>query len=225
MANKTPSSSRGKRAQRSDGRSTRAAILEAAGRVFAERGFAEATGKEICERAGTNGAAVNYYFGGKEGLYEEVLVEAHRQMLSMEDLNRITDSRATPEEKLRILLEHIIHTATHASDLWGIRIFLRELASPSPFVPKFMETTALPKSRKLRELVGAITGFPTDSPAVQRATALVALPCLGLILFPEKLRLILLPATAADADGLLDDMLEYMLGGLRALRESGETRG
>ena len=35
---------------------------------------------------------MNYYFGGKEGLYEEVLIEAHRQMLSLEDLNRIITS-------------------------------------------------------------------------------------------------------------------------------------
>ena len=53
MMNKTNPPQRPKRAQRSDGRSTRAVVLEAAGKVFAERGFAEATSKEICERAGT----------------------------------------------------------------------------------------------------------------------------------------------------------------------------
>ena len=199
MMNKTNPPQRPKRAQRSDGRSTRAVVLEAAGKVFAERGFAEATSKEICERAGTNGAAVNYYFGGKEGLYEEVLIEAHRQMLS---------------------LEHIIRTAMNASELWGIRIFLRELASPSPFVPKFITTAVFPKSQKLRELIRDITGLPPDSPAMQRATALIALPCMGLILFPEKLRTLMLPATAGDAEGLLEDMLAYMLGGLRALGET-----
>lgn len=161
MMNKTNPPQRPKRAQRSDGRSTRAVVLEAAGKVFAERGFAEATSKEICERAGTNGAAVNYYFGGKEGLYEEVLIEAHRQMLSLEDLNRIIASEATPEEKLRVFLEHIIRTAMNASELWGIRIFLRELASPSPFVPKFITTAVFPKSQKLRELIRDITGPST----------------------------------------------------------------
>ncbi len=221
MTNNTKTSQRPKRAQCSDGRSTRAVVLEAAGKVFAERGFAEATSKEICERAGANGAAVNYYFGGKEGLYEEVLIEAHRQMLSLEDLNRIIASEATPEEKLRVFLEHIIRTAMNASELWGIRIFLRELASPSPFVPKFVTMAALPKSRKIRELVQDITGLPPDSPAVQRATAFVAIPCMGLILFPEKLRTVILPDTAADAQGLLEDMLAYMLGGLRALGETG----
>ena len=62
------------RTTKKDRQSTRAAVLEAAGRIFAERGYAETTSKEICELAGANSAAVNYYFGGKNNLYEEVLV-------------------------------------------------------------------------------------------------------------------------------------------------------
>ncbi len=224
MTNPTVPSPRLKRAQRRDGRSTRAVVLDAAGKVFAERGFGEATSKEICERAGTNNAAVNYYFGGKEGLYEEVLVEAHRQMLSLEDLNDIVASDASPEDKLRVFLGHIIRTAMNAPELWGIRIFLRELASPSPFVPRFIRTTALPKSRKLRELVCAVTGFPPDSETVRRATAFVVMPCMGFILFPEKLRTVILPGGASDAEGLLEDMLTYMLGGLHALGKTERTR-
>ena len=195
--------------------------LVAVGRsLFAEKGFGATSVEEIAARAKVSKPVIYEHFGGKEGLYEEVLIEAHRQMLSLEDLNRIITSEATPEEKLRVFLKHIIRTAMNASELWGIRIFLRELASPSPFVPKFITTAVFPKSQKLRELIRDITGLPPDSPAMQRATALVALPCMGLILFPEKLRTLMLPATAGDAEGLLEDMLAYMLGGLRALGET-----
>jgi AcrR family transcriptional regulator len=97
---------RRRRTPRRDGQSTRMVVLEAAGQIFAERGFAEATSKEICERAGANSAAVNYYFGGKENLYEEVLVEAHRQMVSLEELDRIILSDDLPEQKLRTFLAH-----------------------------------------------------------------------------------------------------------------------
>ena len=56
--------------------STRARLLETAGEVFAEKGYEAATVREICEKAGVNLAAVNYYFGGKELLYVQTL-EAH----------------------------------------------------------------------------------------------------------------------------------------------------
>ena len=52
---------------------TRERLLEAAGEVFAQKGFREATIREICARAGANIAAINYHFGGKERLYAEVL--------------------------------------------------------------------------------------------------------------------------------------------------------
>ena len=47
---------------------TRERLLEAAGEVFAERGFREATVRGICKRANANNAAVNYHFGEKEEL-------------------------------------------------------------------------------------------------------------------------------------------------------------
>ena len=53
-------------------------LLEAAGEVFAERGFRDATVREICKRADMNQAAINYYFGDKKGIYEAVLRYAHR---------------------------------------------------------------------------------------------------------------------------------------------------
>ena len=60
---------------------TRRQLLEAAGAVFAEVGFRDATVREICKRAGANVAAVNYHFGDKETLYLEVLRYTHARAL------------------------------------------------------------------------------------------------------------------------------------------------
>src|SRR5262245_56133679 len=57
---------------------TRSRLIEAAGHVFAEQGFKATTVRDICAKAGANVAAVNYHFGGKEGLYNAVLRHAHR---------------------------------------------------------------------------------------------------------------------------------------------------
>lgn len=52
--------------------STKERLIEAAGPVFAEKGYRDATVAEICEAAGANIAAVNYHFGDKESLYDAV---------------------------------------------------------------------------------------------------------------------------------------------------------
>src|ERR1700688_2493049 len=70
-----------------DRQSTHLQLLEAAGQEFAEKGFDRTTAKEICERAGTNTAAVNYYFGGIEGLQAAVLEEARNRLFSVDAIS------------------------------------------------------------------------------------------------------------------------------------------
>src|SRR5258706_5675831 len=48
-------------------------LLTAASEQFARHGFASARVRQIVEAANVNVAAVNYYFGGKEGLYRATL--------------------------------------------------------------------------------------------------------------------------------------------------------
>ncbi|MBM3653660.1 MAG: helix-turn-helix transcriptional regulator, partial [Alphaproteobacteria bacterium] len=52
---------------------TRAALIKAATSVFAEYGYDGGSVRLITQRAMANQAAVNYHFGGKDGLYREVL--------------------------------------------------------------------------------------------------------------------------------------------------------
>ena len=58
--------------ERSDGKATREAILEAAEAEFAEHGYEAASTRGICTRAGVNVALVNRYFKSKENLYRIV---------------------------------------------------------------------------------------------------------------------------------------------------------
>jgi AcrR family transcriptional regulator len=53
-------------------RSTRDRILDAAERLFAERGFADTSLRMITSEAGANLASVNYYFQSKDILIQEV---------------------------------------------------------------------------------------------------------------------------------------------------------
>jgi len=54
------------------GEQTRASIIKAAEKSFAEKGFDQTSVRDITRQAGCNLAAVNYHFGGKDKLYAEV---------------------------------------------------------------------------------------------------------------------------------------------------------
>jgi len=45
-------------------------IMDAALKLFAKKGFAAVSVKEVAKNAGVNIALISYYFGGKENLYE-----------------------------------------------------------------------------------------------------------------------------------------------------------
>lgn len=57
-------------------------LLDAAEELFCERGFSGTSVRDIAASAGCNVAAVNYYFGGKDKLYEEVW---RRHLIPMRD--------------------------------------------------------------------------------------------------------------------------------------------
>ena len=63
------------KAQRSDGIEARTKLLNTALKLFAEKGFAKTSTREIAQAAGANIAAISYYFGDKAGLYRAVFTE------------------------------------------------------------------------------------------------------------------------------------------------------
>jgi len=210
------------RTSRTDGNTTRLHILETAGQLFAERGFAESTSKEICTRAGTNMAAVNYHFGSRDGLYEAVLIEAHRQLVSMDELVSLASVPTDPRLKLRTFLTHLVEMGSQPKAPWGFRVVLREALSPSPALPVMVRQAVLPKAKLIRGLIGGIMGLPDDHPSVQRAMLFVVLPCIVMTVAPKDLRNEVLPALK-NAEGLADDLMRYVFAGLDAVAKEAKA--
>ncbi|HEX4495942.1 MAG TPA: TetR/AcrR family transcriptional regulator [Thermoanaerobaculia bacterium] len=73
---------------------TRERLIEVAERLFSEGGFTATSVRHITAEAGCNLASVNYHFGGKDQLYEEVF----RRRLEMTREQRVASIRSTVDE-------------------------------------------------------------------------------------------------------------------------------
>ena len=212
-----PGAKQPKRASRPDGAATRQHLLDTAGQVFAERGFAEATSKEICERAGTPMASVNYHFGSREALYEAALVEAHRHVVGLEELEALTAGLTDPREKLRAVLYRFVGLSTSTGTPWGFMVMLREVLSPSAAIPALIKKAVRPKAAFLLGLIGEVLGLNPKAPAVQRAVMFAVLPCVAMMVAPKQMQTALLPAVMKDKDALAEDFVRFVMAGLDAL--------
>jgi AcrR family transcriptional regulator len=72
---------------------TRASILDAAERLYADRGFADVTLRDIVAAANVNLAAVNYHFGSKDELIAELFV-TRSLATNRERLNQLKTAEA-----------------------------------------------------------------------------------------------------------------------------------
>lgn len=199
-------------------KTTRQALLEAAGPVFAQKGYARATAKEICQLAGADLAAVNYHYGSKDGLYQAVLVEAHRQLVSVDELKVIAETPGTPEQRLERLVRTLLGRVNDKGRSWSLQVLVHEILAPTEHAPQFARKAVLPKVQLVFGLIGGVLGLPPDHATVQRAVALVVLPCIMLMVIPATVRQIVLPAVAKDAEATVEDVLAYLFAGLAALR-------
>jgi len=76
-----------------DQRDTKTRILDSAERLFAGKGFHSTSLRDITKDAGVNLAAVNYHFGSKDSLFEEVF-KRHFLPVNRIRLERLEEIRA-----------------------------------------------------------------------------------------------------------------------------------
>ena len=127
---------------------TKARLLEAAGEEFAEKGFAGATIRSISRRAGANVAAINYYFGDKERLYEAAVVEAHRCGMGEDDPP--VDLDAGPTDVIRRFVRRLLDNVMRGRDgSWGRDLMLREMIQPTTASDSLVRETIRPRFERM----------------------------------------------------------------------------
>ncbi|WP_029895624.1 TetR/AcrR family transcriptional regulator [Desulfohalovibrio reitneri] len=210
-------------------RPTRERIIRAAGELFAERGYLGATAREVAAKAGVNPASINYHFDGKEGLYDAVLAEARQGFApSLREVREALPCDAPVWDRLEALVRYLVaELLSHDPSRWHFKLMVREMTFPSERLLLLLDQEMAPRAEIMSGLTGEILGLPPDHRLSRRAASMVIAYCLhlhqnrGVIarLFPQ------VPLTGQEVDGLVDDYLVYVRGGLKALAERVREEG
>lgn len=149
-------------------------ILEAAGAVFAERGYEGTTIREITARAKANVAAVNYYFGDKDRLYGRVLAEAC--VASKIDIDSLPGRPAARLEAF--IFKFVHHLLNPGRPAWHGQVMAMEMAKPSPALDRVVKETIEPLCASLRHLLKELAGPGFTPLEIEMMSASVIGQCL-----------------------------------------------
>jgi AcrR family transcriptional regulator len=208
---------------------TRQRLLEAAGEVFAERGFRAATVRDICQRARANIAAVNYHFGDKERLYTAVLQYAFSCGLQKYPPLLDLDSTASPEQRLHAFIHSfMLRCLAEGSPAWLGKLMEREMAEPTHALDILIHEAFRPLFELLVAIVRELLGPRAQPARVQLCADSILAQCLHyhharpvFVRFDPELKFDL-----ADIERWVNHIAEFSLAALRQLaqHDTGEER-
>jgi len=202
---------------------TKQRILDAATRVFSDRGFDGARMERIAAAAGVNKATIYYHIGGKKALYGTVLHAVLRQTVARLKQRITTDQ--PPEEKLTAYIQNFVRAVEENPRI--APIILREMAAggkgfPPIVVKEFIKTISL---------LGDILYEGVDSGAFVRINPLLMhLMIIGPVALYSRVRSV--AANRSDippdvlASGILGERIEDILTPriLAAVRKSARLK-
>lgn len=161
--------------RRVDGRDTSEKIIDCAGRLIAEKGFAAVTSKEICTSSGVNTAAVNYHFGSRDGLYLAVLENVQQYLIELQQLIDLYESDLTPRQKIEKCIDFLAGNVFYKND-WQISVWVREVMNPSPAFMEIFRKEGLPKISVLIKMFSEYTGYTPGDPKLYSGIITLASP-------------------------------------------------
>ena len=200
---------------------TRSRLIEAAGRLFADQGYKRVTIRQICRAAGANVAAVNYHFGGKLGIYREVLETAIGKLQRVTEESIRAGAGKPADVRLRQFVRVFVTTVAQGGPTWIRGLMFRETWDPTPALGELVERGLRPRIEYLSGILAELLGLPPSdrrvrmcAGSVQSQLVMAAWNPVAERLYPGP------PPTREDIDVIVDHITRFSLGGLSALSDS-----
>ena len=204
-------------AQRENGKETRSRILDCACEIFAEKGYQTAKVADICQQAGANVAAVNYYFGDKATLYTEAWQQAFKKC---SELASPDVTGTSPGEQLRVHIHSLIQNFTDQGDRGQFtRLYLMELTNPTGLIHNIWHEMIEPQRQILLEVIRNIMGAKATDETVFFCEMSIISQCRALITTrPSDIEYLLGQSLSPGLiRRLADHVTRFSLAGIRAI--------
>jgi TetR/AcrR family transcriptional regulator len=176
-------------------RKARDTILATAMKLFAQKGYAGCSIREICQAAGVTKPVLYYHFDCKEHLYQELMLDIFNQ--TKKNLLRLSNFRGTLRDRLILYVSSELRNCRKDPD--HIRLLFRMMFAPEGEYPYFNFIEEFKRERNI------IAGFIKENRPVKRSSD------------PELL-------STALMGMMLITMLEYLFTGRRTLTQTNAKR-
>lgn len=214
---------------RKDGIDTREKLLKAALEVFAKKGYRNTTVAEVCRRAGSNVASVNYHFGSKEALYVAVWRNAFEEALRAYPPDGSLPPDAPAEQCLRVLIHSSLHHILDAGRLGHAgRILMREMSDPTEAIRSVLRDVIRPLRERTRKIIKRLLGPGASDQDIGFCQMSVIHQCLAMGFRRGKLPPGIIKGRGKPTPELIDALVEHItcfsLAGIKAVRQDIEAR-
>jgi AcrR family transcriptional regulator len=191
------------------GAEVRAALLQAARRLFLKHGYAKVTARQIAAAAQTTPAMIHYYFEDKDGLFRAMLDEVLQPLLVLLDSS---DGTVEVEQLTQLQMQ------LNAANPWIANLIVNEVfAGEGHLRALFIKQVA---ARALPRLIALLTRA-RDAGRLRADVdpRLAALSLLSLNMFPFIARSVIVPVLEVKLEGaelqtLIDHNLAVFMRGV-----------
>jgi AcrR family transcriptional regulator len=204
---------------------TRERITIAAGEIFAERGFDGTTVRDICQRAGANIAAVNYYFGDKQRLYVEAVCQAHRWRMEQFPLPAWSDKTSAETKLGGFIATFVRRVRSGPGATWHSKLMMREMANPTAACAELVQSSIRPQFEILLQILRELTSDGVSLDVLRLTAFSIVGQCLFYHFADPVIRNLLSgdEYAALDLDLLSNQITDFSLAGIKRLSRASRA--
>ena len=181
---------------------------------------------KICDAAGANRAAVNYYFGDKENLYREVWKHSLTTALAAYPMET-PEAGSSAEDRLRSFMRALVLRAFDPGPAgWFTRLLAFELTDPQGFLEEERLASRMQIQTHFESLMRELLGNGATEDDLTLCRIMVFAPSIGVGIrrFVHHAKHMHSEGVKLDPEGTAERMYGFARAGIADLKRSIETR-